>query len=497
MPQRREVASQDPGGDRSLRRSMGSAPVAWADLQRGTAADLQRGTTADLPRKRRRAGSTFARSRAEESELLCNTQWDILALPSPVNPRMSRSLSCPAFPAGMSGPDTTDADTDDPTRAASPGAAGKAPVRSAMWVRTLVYATLLICCGCTCVALVELMSSRDKGCGCLISAGEYLFGATVHGHTLYMGSGSARTRGRVPSWITAASVLCAVGYSQMTNLALASSLPMPVFLVLKSCALAVQLLVGLVVLGRRYSPQQLCAVAVVTLGAAVATFANAGEAEAAPQPQPAASPGASPVAVPAPPALSSAYVGAGCLVVALLLRSLGTAAEEQAFVRYRASAAEVLFYRALLGFFFFASYWEQLRARADRWNMDTSLGTIYGYPAMWMFLAGNVALDHCCKVVTARLCKSAGALSTTLVLTLQRLLSLVISAALLNDRPVSEGLWLGAALALVGSVTYASAASRRVHSDAQQPRPPEPTADQDAGGDGSPARSRGSSAARR
>lgn len=101
-----------------------------------------------------------------------------------------------------------------------------------------------------------------------------------------------------------------------------------------------------------------------------------------------------------------------------------------------------------------------LRASLELWSgLDTVsllpglLGA--GVPVMWLLLAGEVAADHAVKLTTTRLIGETSALSVTLLMTLQRFLALVVSAAVLSPTPPEPTLWAGLLLVGLGSAAYA------------------------------------------
>eukprot|EP00966_Prymnesium_polylepis_P121384 2805441-Prymnesium_polylepis.1 len=76
-------------------------------------------------------------------------------------------------------------------------------------------------------------------------------------------------------------------------------------------------------------------------------------------------------------------------------------------------------------------------------------------------LVGNVVCDHLCKVATTRLIGEASALAATMVITLQRFISLIFSATVLADNPPPPALWVGICMVAFGSAAYARAPSAK------------------------------------
>lgn len=352
---------------------------------------------------------------------------------------MPRSRTCP----DLSRPE----DITDEDDSASDNEREKPDFTTLLW---LVVA--FVCCGCGCTAFVELMNNRDKGCGNLISAVEYSFCLCLNGWSVYLEHGHFPTPGAgVPLHLGVGSALGAVGYSWLTNMALGSDMPMTLFLVLKSGGLVMQLLVGHFVSGRSYSRQQVLSCFVVTFGLCLATLSTLRSSSPA-----------SGKSLTASSVWNSTLGGVVFLVGALFCRCLGSAAEEHAFSRHKVTKADVLYLRSVTGTLLFAVGGIQgLQVRASRWSTDKSLaGELFGVSLMWVFLWGNVILDYFCKLLVAKMCQAAGAIVSTLSLTLQRCCSLVLSTVYLSGSGGSVMLFAGASLTLLGGIACVQSADK-------------------------------------
>ena len=78
-----------------------------------------------------------------------------------------------------------------------------------------------------------------------------------------------------------------------------------------------------------------------------------------------------------------------------------------------------------------------------------------------LLLSGNVMSDYCCKVAMTRLIGEASALAATMVITLQRIASLIVSATVLSPAYPFASLWVGIALVALGSTMYLGAPAGR------------------------------------
>jgi hypothetical protein len=132
--------------------------------------------------------------------------------------------------------------------------------------KAALLSLVVIVAGCATVVPFEMLNTRDRGCGDLISLMEYAWSAAVSSPQL-------RRKQHIPWQAHGLLMLCGVTYSTMCNKALALALPMPVFLAMKNGTLVANMMVGRLALGRRYSLQQMLAVLCVSVGLVVTTFA--------------------------------------------------------------------------------------------------------------------------------------------------------------------------------------------------------------------------------
>eukprot|EP00928_Gymnodinium_smaydae_P009349 TRINITY_DN13489_c0_g1_i1.p1 TRINITY_DN13489_c0_g1~~TRINITY_DN13489_c0_g1_i1.p1 ORF type:complete len:315 (-),score=40.09 TRINITY_DN13489_c0_g1_i1:41-985(-) len=96
----------------------------------------------------------------------------------------------------------------------------------------LVVATVI--CGCGCQAPYEVLHSRDRGCGDLISLAEYLYGIVVSAPSALRGRQAAGGHWQIGWPFHIGLAAAAVGYSALMNLALQKPLPMPVLITMKN-----------------------------------------------------------------------------------------------------------------------------------------------------------------------------------------------------------------------------------------------------------------------
>lgn len=318
----------------------------------------------------------------------------------------------------------TDIQTPREQAAVAPQPVGGTP-RSPVWM--IIASTIFF--GCACQAPYEVMNSRDRGCGSVITFFEYLFGLVASLDTL-------RTPRQLPLRLHGLLAATHLGYAMFLNLALSTSLPIPVVITMKNGNLAANMLLGLAILHRRYTPQQYVAVACITMGLVLASLSGVD----------CNSQGGG--------ASWDHVFGVVCLVGALLSRAASNVVQEILCQDYVVSVKELIFYRCALGFPFVLLQWRQILEHIHRWGSEAQETSALVLPTMWLLLLTNLTFDFGMKVAMTQLIGRTSALTATLVLTCQRFLSFVVSAFALSAAPPTWDLWASALGVLSGTLLY-------------------------------------------
>lgn len=303
---------------------------------------------------------------------------------------------------------------------------------------------LVIASGCASGVPAEWLISRDKGCAHLLLLADYVYNlvATAPG---VVRSRHGRGAWALPLRWHLALAASNFGYNALLTAAMSSPLPMSVVVVLKNGGLVANLIVGCLLLGKRYSFWQVLAVLVVTAGL-VATALGGSRSKAA---------GGDETQLQA-----EATFGVALMVAALFVRALWGALQERTMKRGGCPelVAESMFFRAAFGLPMLALQGGgQVAEHWRRWN-EASLGGL-PWPGAWGLLLLKLCLDYVFRSASYRLVGRTSALSTAVTLTVQRFVSFALSALLLNPVPGGTGaaLWGGSLAVLAGAVAYATA----------------------------------------
>ncbi|KAJ3967122.1 UAA transporter [Lentinula raphanica] len=233
--------------------------------------------------------------------------------------------------------------------------------------------------------------------------------------------------------------------SLLNNWAFAFNVPLTVLIVFRSAGLAVSMVLGYFVLGRRYSAIQVISVLVVSSGAVLATLSKTTTA-----------------------ASTAEFIdmqryalGIVMIVTSLLLTGILGLLQEQTYKEYGPHWKEGVFYTHLLSlpvFLFLARDVKQGLASLNRPGSFVSGPHPGSAFASWFILAGNLVSQLICVSGVNKLTSRVSSVSTNLVLTTRKAISLCFSVWWFGSGWNAE-LAIGACLVFAGSLSFSLASS--------------------------------------
>ncbi|KAJ3930474.1 MAG: UAA transporter [Lentinula lateritia] len=245
---------------------------------------------------------------------------------------------------------------------------------------------------------------------------------------------------QVPLIQWASQVLVHTTGSLLNNWAFAFNVPLTVLIVFRSAGLAVSMILGYSVLGRRYSAIQVISVLVVSFGAILATLSKSSVASST-----------------ADPVDTQRYaLGIAMIVTSLLLTGILGVLQEQTYKKYGPCWKEGVFYTHLLSlpaFLFLARDVKQGLASLNRPGSSVS-GPVPGSVFVsWLILAGNLVSQLICVSGVNKLTSRVSSVSTNLVLTTRKAISLCFSVWWFGSGWNAE-LAIGACMVFAGSLSF-------------------------------------------
>ena len=303
-------------------------------------------------------------------------------------------------------------------------------------------------------------------------------------------------------------VVLFLGVSLLNNLAFGYRVPMAVHIVFRSGGLVVNMVLGYYTQGRRYSPQQIIAVIVVSAGIAITT--TSGTEQRSPSSPAALASGTLATT------LTEYSIGIAMLTVALFLSTFLGFSQEKTYGKYGRHWEEGMFFLHFLGLPMFAFFGKDLRDQFRQANASTRVSLaqplymlVYGsapsaqvpgdriavaplpiipipkigilpttipsfilkkidklfipllsdfsVPSFWIPLTINLTTQLICVSGVNRLTSRVSSLTVILVLALRKAVSLVVSVVLIGRCSGNIQFWTGSGAVLLGTVLYAFA----------------------------------------
>ncbi|XP_045123453.1 UDP-xylose and UDP-N-acetylglucosamine transporter-like isoform X5 [Portunus trituberculatus] len=275
--------------------------------------------------------------------------------------------------------------------------------RSIMGATSAIVLVFVGCC--TNVVFLELLVKEEPGSGNIITCAQFVFIA-LYGFLFTTQLGTKKNVVPIRDYMVLVVLFFVVNVCN--NLAFAFKISMPLHMIFRSGGLIANMVMAVVVLGRRYSPSKCLSVGMITLGTLVCTYASAQTLHA--------------------------------LSLPGFLLTVGSIADHAQ--RFTSSTP--------------------LPSLA-------SVPVLSAIPHMWLYLLGNTLTQFVCISSVFRLTSECTSLTVTLVLTLRKFLSLLFSIAYFCN-PFTVTHWLGTALVFGGTLVFSEVPDKL--REAVAPSPP-------------------------
>jgi len=333
---------------------------------------------------------------------------------------------------------------------------------------------ILAGCGVN-VVFLEMITSRDKGAGALITFAQFLF-VSLFGMSQHLLAGKRK----IPLVYHLLITLTFFSVSLLNNMALSYNISMPLHMVFRSSSLAASLFLGSLVFGKSYGREQIYGVLLVTFGIFLTTAADANVKSNGwfwKQPMNTCCDG-DPVEddvvvrnLGSPESVVEEYrrwlVGLAMLSFALFASAGLGHLQEWIYSKFGKHSGELKFYShffALPLFIIFRG--KEIADSAGAWNHSPGLGfqrcpefldRLFGeIPLLWLLLVGNVFSQLLCISCVYRLTAVSSTLTCTMTITLRKFLSILFSV-LYFQNPFSNAHWTGTCLVFAGALLYSGA----------------------------------------
>ncbi|XP_061186334.1 UDP-xylose and UDP-N-acetylglucosamine transporter-like [Saccostrea echinata] len=229
----------------------------------------------------------------------------------------------------------------------------------------------------------------------------------------------------------------------------------PLQMIFRAGSMIPSLVLGVLILKRKYSRAKYLSVALVTAGIAICTIASAQQEVKHVHEDKELSKDPETEAENVFKDLVLWTLGLVMLTVALFLTAGMGILQEKIYGQYGKHPKESLFYNHFLplpGFVFLAS---DIAHHVTLFNQTTpvSLGLGFSVPQMWLFLAGNILTQYICIRSVFILTTECTALTVTLIVTLRKFVSLILSIFYFNN-PFTSLHWIGTIFTFIGVMLF-------------------------------------------
>ncbi|KAJ6557213.1 UAA transporter [Mycena vulgaris] len=259
---------------------------------------------------------------------------------------------------------------------------------------------------------------------------------------------------QVPLKHWAAQVLLLTTGSLLNNWAFAYNIPLTILIVFRSAGLAVSMIFGFLLAGKRYTVMQVVSVLLVSAGVILATLARPSAAAAAKQT----------TQVQSADELRKYTIGVSMLVTSLVLTGLFGLLQERTYRTYGPCWKEGVFYTHFLSlpvFLFLVQDVKQGLQSLSEPTRDSSA------TASWLILGLNLCSQLVCVTGVNRLSSQVSSVSTNLVLTARKAISLCFSVWWFGNEWNAE-LGVGAAMVFCGSLMFTVSGPKKADKDKKE-----------------------------
>ncbi|XP_064417287.1 UDP-xylose and UDP-N-acetylglucosamine transporter [Latimeria chalumnae] len=296
---------------------------------------------------------------------------------------------------------------------------------------------------CSNVVFLELLVRDFPGCGNIVTFAQFLFIA-VEGFIFQANFGKKSPSIPIRNYVVMVTMFFTV--SVVNNYALNFNIAMPLHMIFRSGSLIANMILGIIILKKRYTPLKYASISMVSLGIFICTYMSAKQVAA----------DTSSAKEDGLFAFLRWLLGIAMLSFALIMSARMGIFQETLYKQYGKYPKEALFYNHCLplpGFLLLAG---DIYNHAVLFSQSAPVKLpVLGLtlPIMWFYLLLNVVTQYVCIRGVFTLTTECTSLTVTLVVTLRKFVSLIISIIYFRN-PFTAWHWFGMAVVFVGTLMY-------------------------------------------
>lgn len=310
-------------------------------------------------------------------------------------------------------------------------------------MNTLLATSLVFVGCCSNVVFLELLVREFPGCGNIVTFAQFAFIA-LEGFIFETNFGRKKPQIPLSNYVIMVTMFFTV--SVINNYALNFNIAMPLHMIFRSGSLIANMILGIVILKKRYSMSKYLSIALVSLGIFICTIMSAKQVsveEGATEED-------------GVYAFMHWLLGIAMLTFALLMSARMGIFQETLYKKYGKHSKEALFYNHCLPLPGFLLLSTDIYKHAVLFSQSSPVEIpVIGQsmPVMWFYLLMNVITQYVCIRGVFILTTECASLTVTLVVTLRKFLSLIISILYFHN-PFTTWHWVGTAVVFLGTLLY-------------------------------------------
>jgi len=310
-------------------------------------------------------------------------------------------------------------------------------------------AILTVFVGCSLnVIFLELLVKADTGCGNLVTFTSFLF-ISVEGFIFTSDFG--RKTPKVPLRAYSTMVIMYFGVSVVNNWALSFDIPMPLHMIFRAGSLIANMIMGMLILGRRYTKIKYLAVLAISVGIGLCTIVSSRK------PDKDTTMKVTPDLEEDSSKMLTFATGIFMLTFALFMSARMGIYQEVIYSKYGKHAKEALYYShclPLVGFvILYKDIYSHLLIAINSELIALPLLPMVTVPKLLLYLVGNTLTQYICISAVFILTTECASLTVTLVITLRKFASLLFSIWYFHN-PFTPHHWIGTALVFAGTLVF-------------------------------------------
>ncbi|GAB1861199.1 UDP-xylose and UDP-N-acetylglucosamine transporter-like [Camponotus japonicus] len=308
-----------------------------------------------------------------------------------------------------------------------------------------IFCVFLGCC--TNVVFLELLVKDDPGSGNLITFSQF-FIIALEGFLFTSKCGTVKPVVSVKDYFIL--VIMFFVANVCNNYAFDFNIPMPLHMIFRAGSLIANMIMGIVILKRKYAFSKYLSVFMITTGIALCTIVSGQEIKSLQQ--------KNADYVPTTPWDDFFWwiLGISLLTIALFISARMGIYQEELHSRYGKHAREALYYTHFLPLPFFLTLAPNIY---DHWKFALASEPLklpligVHMPSLIAYLIGNVLTQYICISSVFTLTTECSSLTVTLVITLRKFLSLLFSIIYFKN-PFTIHHWIGTLLVFIGTIIF-------------------------------------------